>query len=416
MRTWWLLILSTLVYAVNVVDRQLLPLLAESIRKDIQLADWQFGLLTGLTFAAFYALVTLPLAWCADTGNRRPIVAACLGVFSLATAACGVVVSFWQLAIARSAVAVGEAGTTPASLSMLSDAYPDRKGFVSGVFTAGAHLGVLVGTVLAAYLAARWGWRLSFFAAGAFGLGIAGLYILLAREPRRLSQRPSEPESYWHLLKTLWSGPHFSWLVLATTGLLFFSNATGAWLPTLLMRAHHLTVTQVGLFIGLTAGLAGMVFVGASGPLLDRLIRRDRRWVAWLPSIVFVVILAATWAGVVVQSTPLALLLLAVGPSLQLVIQTAIFTMLQTYLPGHRQASAIAILFLVANLLGMGLGPTLVGALSSYWGGAGPLGLRPALIFGLCPTLIGLIACLRLTSHVAAAAANAESGVPARLS
>lgn len=402
MRAWRLLILSTLVYAINVVDRHLLPLLAESIRKDIILSDWQFGLLTGITFAGFYAIVTIPLAWRADIANRRPIVAACLTVFSLATAACGIVVTFWQLALARAAVAVGEAGTTPASLSMLSDAYPARKGFASGVFTAGAHLGVLVGTVLAAFLAAKLGWRWSFFAAGIFGVVIASLYMLMVREPARLSPAPAEPERYWQLVKGLWSSRHFPLLVLATTGLLFFSNATGAWLPTLLMRAHHLSVTQVGLFIGLTAGLAGMVFVAASGPLLDWLMRRDRRWVTWLPALVFVVILGATWAGVMVQSTPLALLLLAVGPSMQLIIQTAIFTMLQTYLPGHRRASAIAMLFLVANLLGMGLGPTLVGILSSYWDGAGQSGLKPALIFGLLPTLVGLVACLRLTPRIAA--------------
>lgn len=409
MRAWWLLILSTLVYAINVIDRQLLPLLAESIREDIHLSDWQFGLLTGITFAAFYALVTIPLAWRADTGRRRPLVAACLGVFSLATAACGAVVNFWQLALARASVAVGEAGTTPASLSMLSDAYPTRKGFASGVFTAGAHLGVLIGTLLAAWLAASLGWRWSFFAAGAFGLVVAGLYMLLVREPARLTPPPAEPESYAKLLKGLWKGPHFPWLVLATTGLLFFSNATGAWLPTLLMRVHHLTIPQVGLFIGLTAGLAGMVFVAASGPMLDRLMRRDRRWVTWLPAIVFVVILAATWAGVMVSSTPLALLLLAVGPSMQLVIQTAIFTMLQTYMPGHRQASAIAMLFLVSNLLGMGLGPTLVGGLSSFWDGPGQSGLQLALVVGLCPTLVGLVACLRLSGRVGAAPPEAGS-------
>lgn len=401
MRAWWLLVLSTLAYAINVVDRQLLPLLAESIRKDIALADWQFGLLTGITFAAFYALVTMPLAWRADAGNRRNIVAVCLGVFSLATAACGAVFSFWQLALARASVAVGEAGTTPASLSMLSDAYPDRRGFASGVFTAGAHLGVLIGTILAAYLAARFGWRASFYAAGIFGVAVAVLYRLLVREPKRLTARPAERESYGTVLKGLWSGAHFPWLVLATAGLLFFSNATSAWLPTLLIRAHRLTVTQVGLFIGLTAGFAGMVFVTASGPLLDRLMRRDRRWVTWLPSLVFAVILVSTWAGVMARSTPVALILLAVGPSMQLVIQTAIFTMLQTYLPGHRQASAIAMLFLVANLFGMGIGPTLVGALSSYWDGPGQLGLRPALIVGLAPTLLGLVACLRLTGRVA---------------
>lgn len=401
MRAWWLLVLSTLAYAINVVDRQLLPLLAESIRKDIALADWQFGLLTGITFAGFYALVTMPLAWRADTGNRRNIVAVCLGVFSLATAACGAVFSFWQLALARASVAVGEAGTTPASLSMLSDAYPDRRGFASGVFTAGAHLGVLIGTILAAYLATRFGWRESFYAAGIFGVAIAVLYRLLVREPKRLTARPVERESYGTVLKGLWSGAHFPWLVLATAGLLFFSNATSAWLPTLLIRAHGLTVTQVGLFIGLTAGLAGMVFVTASGPLLDRLMRRDRRWVTWLPSLVFAIILVSTWAGVMARSTPVALILLAVGPSMQLVIQTAIFTMLQTYLPGHRQASAIAMLFLVANLFGMGIGPTLVGALSSYWDGPGQLGLRPALIVGLAPTLLGLVACLRLTGRVA---------------
>lgn len=395
-----LLVLSTLVYAINVVDRQLLPMLAESVRKDIALTDWQFGLLTGITFAACYAVLTLPLAWMADRGSRRTIVACCLGVFSIATALCGFAQNFWQFATVRTAVAMGEAGTTPATLSMLSDSFPERKGFASGVLTAGAHLGVLVGAIFATTLAATLGWRASFICAGIFGALISSIYIVAVREPERIGVVVTGGGSTYRLaIAQLYGDPRFRWLTVATAGLLFFTNATGAWLPTFLMRAHALTLPQIGLFVGLTAGLTGMLCVLISGALLDRLARRDMRWVAWAPAIVFAIILAATWAGVMTSATAPALVFLAIGPSLQLVIQTGLFTMLQMILPRGLQASGTALLFVVANLIGMGFGPALVGALSTHWASA-ELSLRPALILGLCPTLIGLYACLRLAALI----------------
>ncbi|QNA86319.1 MFS transporter [Sphingomonas sp. So64.6b] len=399
-RGYGFLLLSALVYAINVVDRQLLPLMAEAVRKDIALADWQIGLLTGLAFAVCYALCTLPLAWVADGGNRRNLVAICLGLFSAATAACGFAQSFAQLVVMRMAVAIGEAGTTPASLSMLADRFPDRKGFASGALSAGAHLGLLAGVVLVSLLATRMGWRATFVITGLIGIAITIVYLLTVREPERLSTVERQP--YGQALATLSRHASFRFATLTMVGLLFFNNATGAWMPAFLARAHHLSFDQIGLFIGLTAGLMGLVAVLAVGPLLDRLSRGDVRWMAWLPAIVITLMIASTFAGLMLDDTAPALLLLGIAPCIGLVAQTCIFAVLQTVIPAGLRASATAVLFLVANLAGMGLGPTLVGVLSSYFGTAHGLELRPALLVGILPGTIGIVACLFLARSLRA--------------
>ncbi|MGV3482627.1 MAG: MFS transporter [Sphingobium sp.] len=398
-RGYGFLLLSAIVYAVNIIDRQLLPLMAEAVRKDIALSDWQMGLLTGISFAAFYALFTLPIAWIADSGNRRNLVAICLGVFSLATAACGFVQNFAQLVMARMAVAIGEAGTTPASLSMLADTFPDRKGFASGAFTAGGNLGLLGGVLLVSGMASQMGWRATFAITGLLGVVTAAIYMLVVREPVRLS--PVVRQDYRQVLRRLGGHSSFRHTTLSMIGILFFTNATGAWTPAFLARAHGLSIAQAGLFVGLTSGLIGMICVLLTGPLIDRLARRDIRWMGWLPAIALTIMIASMAIGVRIEDTRIALPILAIAPCLALVPPTCIFAVLQTAIPAGLRASATAMLFLAANLLGMGIGPTLVGALSSYWETSSALSLRPALFFGILPSIVGVIACLLLARTIA---------------
>ena len=407
-RGYGFLLLSALVYAINVVDRQLLPLMAEAVRKDIALADWQLGLLTGIAFAVCYALFTLPLAWIADGGNRRNLVAICLGLFSAATAICGLAQSFAHLVIMRMMVAIGEAGTTPATLSMLADRFPDRKGFASGALSGGAHLGLLAGVVLVSVLATNVGWRSTFVITGLIGIVITIVYLWQVREPERLS--PIERQPYLQALGTLWRHRSFRFATIAMIGLLFFNNATVAWMPAFLSRVHHLTFNQIGLFIGLTAGMIGLVVVLVVGPILDRLSRGDVRWMAWLPAVVIVAMMVTTFFGLMIDKTVPALLLLGIAPCVGLVAQTCIFAILQAAIPSGLRASATAMLFLVANLVGMGLGPTMVGALSSYFDPIRGLGLRPALLIGIWPSVVGLVGCLFLARNLGNDIAAALAG------
>jgi len=398
-RGYGFLLLSAIVYAVNIIDRQLLPLMAESVRKDIALSDWQMGLLTGISFAVCYALFTLPIAWIADSGNRRNLVAICLSVFSVATAACGFVQNFGQLVVARMAVAIGEAGTTPASLSMLADTFPDRKGFASGAFTAGGNLGLLGGVLLVSGMASQMGWRATFVITGLIGVATAIIYMLTVREPARIT--PVTRQDYGLVLRRLGGHSSFRLATCAMVGILFFTNGTGAWTPAFLSRAHSLSITQVGMFVGLTAGLIGLICVLASGPLIDRLARRDIRWMGWLPAIVLTIMIVSMAIGVQIKDVRIALPVLAIAPSLALVPATCMFAVLQTAIPAGLRASATAMLFLVANLIGMGMGPTLVGALSSYWEHSSALSLRPALFFGMLPSVVGVVACLLLARTLA---------------
>jgi len=258
---------------------------------------------------------------------------------------------------------------------------------------------VLGGVLLVSGMASQMGWRATFAITGLLGVVTAAIYMLVVREPVRLS--PIVRQDYRQVLRRLGGHSSFRLTTLSMIGILFFTNATGAWTPAFLARAHGLSIAQAGLFVGLTSGLIGMICVLLTGPLIDRLARRDIRWMGWLPAIALTIMIASMAIGVQIEDTRIALPILAIAPCLALVPPTCIFAVLQTAIPAGLRASATAMLFLAANLLGMGIGPTLVGALSSYWETSSALSLRPALFFGILPSIVGVVACLLLARTIA---------------
>ena len=183
---YYVLAILTLVYAFNHIDRQVLVILLEPIRKDLGLQDWHLGLLSGLGFAAVYSTVGIPVAIWADRGVRRDIVALSLGVWSFMTVLSGFAQTYWHLLLARMGVGLGEAGGTPPATSMIADLYPpSQRATALGVYTLGIGLGILAGFPLGGYVYELHGWRAAFFVAGAPGLVLALIVWLTVREPQR---------------------------------------------------------------------------------------------------------------------------------------------------------------------------------------------------------------------------------------
>ena len=175
-----------LVYTFNHIDRQILLILVEPIKTDLEVSDSAIGLLTGFGFAIFYATFGIPIAMWADRGNRRNILALSLATWSGMTALSGLAQNYWQLLLARMGVGVGEAGGTPPATSMIADLYaPKERAFALGIYTSGIGLGILAGFVIGGYVYQAFGWRVAFFVAGVPGLLLALIVRLTVREPVR---------------------------------------------------------------------------------------------------------------------------------------------------------------------------------------------------------------------------------------
>ena len=176
----------TLVAAFSQLDRQLMSILIEPVRREFGLSDVQMGIISGLAFSAVYTTLSVPAALWAVKNSRRNLIIAAVAVWATMTAACGAAQSFAQLFLARLGVGIGEAGAMPASHSMISDLYPpERRGGAMAIQTAGLNIGIFLAFLCGGFIVQRWGWRTAFLASGLLTLLCALLVPLLAKEDRK---------------------------------------------------------------------------------------------------------------------------------------------------------------------------------------------------------------------------------------
>ncbi|MBK6800627.1 MFS transporter [Novosphingobium sp.] len=357
---------------INFVDRQLLSVLVEPIRAEMHLSDTQFGLLTGLAFALFYAGMGVPVAILADRWNRVRLIALACVVWSLFTALTGKVTTFTQLALVRFGVGAGEAGGTAPSLSLVSDLFPPhRRPFAVAIFQLNGPFGVFVGAAFGAWAAANIGWRGAFLVMGAVGLVIAPLLVWAVKEPQRgqMDVGGGHGEQAVPLRETLAlfvRSPSLR-LVLLGNGLsAFVSYGILNWVPAFLMRSQGMPLPAIGQWFGPAAGLTFGIGILGSGWLVSRIAQRDRRAYGYVPGIASLLIapgLAAAllmqgWQGsLAVMLLPLTACTVYIAPGLALV---------QNLTPPRSRATAAAILLLMYNIVGLGLGPLFVGMLSDF--------------------------------------------------
>ncbi|GHF30366.1 MFS transporter [Kordiimonas sediminis] len=363
------LFILTIVYAFNFIDRQILVIMQEAIKVDLGLSDTQLGILSGFSFAIFYVTAGLPIARYADRANRRNIVATALAVWSSMTAISGLVQNYWQLVLARIGVGIGEAGGSPPSHSMISDMYPpEKRATALAIYSSGLYLGVLLGYLIGGYFSDVYGWRMTFFLVGIPGVLLAIVVRFAIKEPIRgqfdegvaLKERPSFLQTLKFLM-TLKSFPYFAFGCAMSA---FVSYGVGNFMPSFMIRYHGFSPTEVGFILSATNGLAGMIGTFLGGWAADRLSKYDVRWYMWFPAITGGL---AIPVGVFAYNTDNSTLMIALA-FFQLVLSA-------TYLApaiamSHRlsgpvmRAMASAVLFFILNLIGLGLGPVVVGALS----------------------------------------------------
>lgn len=356
------------VFAVNFMDRQILAILAEPIKHDLDLSDTEVGLLYGFAFAVLYTTAGIPIARYADRRNRARIVNLSLVTFSLMTAACGLAANYWQLLFARIGVAVGEGGTGPPSQSMISDLYPlRRRSTAMAAFSLGPHIGVVLGFLIGGWVAQVWGWRAAFYVAGGTGLVFAVASVKLLREPQRGGANGligAPPPPIGALLRTFVREASLRHILMGGTVASIAVYAMIGWLPAFLMRGYGLGTAAAGSALALILGLAGAVGTVALGVLADRLGVRDAAWRLKVVAVALFVI-ACGWAGVLgAREAPVAIAALIVPGALLGAYLGPSFAMVQSLVEPAARATAAALLLFAVNVVGLGLGPLLVGAIS----------------------------------------------------
>jgi len=237
------MLLLVLVFTSSHVDRQILAILLQPIKLELQLSDTQLGFLSGVAFAIFYATLGVPMAMWADRGNRRNLIALALATWSGMTAVCGMATNFWQLALARIGVGIGEAGSSPPSHSMIADMYPpaERAGAM-GTFSLGINLGLMTGFLVGGWISQWYDWRAAFYVVGLPGLLLALVVRLTLREPPRgyaegLRSSSHEAPSLGAIVRFMASTPTLRHLATGATLASFVGYGVVLWLPAFLMRS-----------------------------------------------------------------------------------------------------------------------------------------------------------------------------------
>lgn len=380
------LTLLMVIYALNMLDRQIVTILAEPLKLDLGLADWQVGAITGLAFAIFYTGLGLPIARLADRWDRVWLISASLAIWSAFTVVCGMARNFPQLLLARLGVGFGEAGCSPAAHSLISEMTPRNKLASALAFYAlGIPVGSLLGLAMGGMVADAYGWRVAFFVAGAPGLLVAVLAVFTLREPRReqrrLARGKPRSESAISLKRALGElrGKQAFWWISFGTGfgsLVFYSQT--AFLGSLFMRAHTSEITTLGQSVGMGPtgflGLALGLLLGASsgfgtfagGQIADRVARRDVRGYTLVPCIALLISMPAFVAMNLAGDAIFALACIIPATFAHALAYGPVYASVQSLASPGVRATAAAIHLFISTIIGLGLGPLAVGMLSDF--------------------------------------------------
>jgi predicted MFS family arabinose efflux permease len=366
------------VYVLNFLDRQLLSILAKPIQDDLGVTDGQLGLIGGLYFALFYCILAIPVGWLADRTNRVKVLSVACALWSAATIACGMASNYPQLVLARMTVGIGEAGGVPPSYAIISDYFPPgRRGTALGLFNLGPPVGQALGVAFGASIAAAYSWRDAFVAIGIVGIVTALIVYLFVREPARgrldpapagrEAAGPAEPARFWATCRMFFSRPVLALMALASGITQIVTYATMNFATLFLMREKGMTLGEVAIFYALLVGLGmgGGIFL--SGRLVDRFAPRSQRAYALIPAAGLAIAIPFFAGFVWAPAWPLALAFLAVPMCFNYFYLSPAVALVQQEVRPNQRVLAGALLLLVMNLIGLGLGPTYLGAMSDWF-------------------------------------------------
>ena len=412
-QAWGALIMLCFIYVLNFLDRQLLSILAKPIQDTLGISDTELGLISGLYFALFYCLISIPVGWLADKTNRIKVLSFACALWSLATMACGLAKTYPQLAIARMTVGIGEAGGVPPSYAIISDYFPPgRRGTALSIFNLGPPIGAALGIAFGAAIAAAYSWRLAFIILGAVGIVAAIALFLRVKEPKRggldhdfSSQQPnSQPlaqTTFYNTLRMFFSRPVLLLAALGSGATQFVTYGFGNFATLFLMREKGMTLEEVAIYYALVIGIGMSAGIFCSGWMLDKYTRISKKAYALLPAISLTLAIPMYIGFIWAPSWPLALTFL-IGPTFlnHFYLSSSVTLVQQEVRPDQRVMSG-ALLLLVMNLIGLGLGPTFVGFASDFLRESYPDNSLQMALYALVPFyILAIILFLWLAKHL----------------
>jgi MFS family permease len=366
----------TLVYTLNFVDRILIGVVAKPIIEEFKLLDWQFGLLSGFGFALMYTIIGIPIARMAESMNRVRIIAACVVLWSVMTALCGLATGFLSLLLFRVGVGIGEAGCTPPANSVIADYYsPSKRAKALGIYGIGVTLGGVLANLFGGPITEALSWREAFIYLGVPGVLVGIIVWLTVEEPPRGATdppggEPVERSTFKEALAELASKPTYWVMSASATAAAFVGYGVSNFTAVFFGRAHGLSVGEIATDYAVPIGLASTFGAFGGGWLTEKLSARSANAVAWVPAWGFVLCVPCYWIGFNTDDLSLALPTLMAGGMLHYAYLGAQYTIGQGVVGARTRATAIAILLFLVNLIGYGLGPLFVGALSDFLTGA----------------------------------------------
>jgi predicted MFS family arabinose efflux permease len=359
-----IILLLFLAYMFNYVDRILISIVQEPIKTEFGLSDFEVGILGGPAFAVVYTLAALPIARLVERYSRRNIIAAAMAVFSVMTATCGLATAHIQLLLCRMGVAIGEAGLAPASQSVIADYFPlSQKTRAIAGFSLGVPAGALLATFAGGVIAQHLGWRAAFITFGAAGLVLTVVLRLVLKEPVRIGAS-SEVPSLKETLAVLFKKSSYRHLVFASMLTAITSYGVGQYLTSFFLRAHDLALSDASKVTGLALGLFAGIATFASGWIADRFILRSKSILGNLPAFGLVAATPLYVIGFTASSLPLAVCAVLLGAGMHYLYVAPMYTIAQGVAPPRMRGTGIAVLLFSLTLLGYGLGPPSVGAIS----------------------------------------------------
>ena len=390
------------IYVINFLDRQVINILAEPIKQELGLADWQLGLMSGLAFAVFYTFLGIPIARMAERKNRAVIIGSAVAVWSGFTALCATAGNFWQLIIYRIGVGVGEAGCTPPAHSLIVDYMPkEKRASALAFYSMGTPIGGLLGLVMGGLVADAYGWRAAFLVAGVPGLLFAVLAIFTLKEPRKImaqhsAQVAAASATFGETLAYLSKRNTFWYISFAAAIKAFIGYGHAPFTASFFLRNHPAEIAALaerfgvgpvgflGLALGLISGTAGAIGSIVGGWIADKYGKNDLRAYMVAPALASLVTIPVYITAVTIDSASIALCILAINAFMATLWYGPVYGTGQSVVPPHMRATASALLLFIINLVGLGLGPLAVGILSDVFnkgmGMGAAEGIRWALI------------------------------------
>lgn len=360
--------LLCLVAIFNLMDRQIMAILLEPIRKEFGASDTQMGLLTGTVFASFYLIASIPLARAADRFPRGMVIGAVLGFWSVMTMLGGLAASFTMLVLTRIGVALGEAGSSPASYAMVADLYPlKNRGKALSLYVGASSVGMGGAVILGGWLAQNFGWRTALIAVGLPGILLALVVWFFLYEPRRGMSDPLPADladthySFGEALKALWASRTYRCCVL----IMGFGGAAGfgvlTWGPTFLIRVHGLSTAETGAIFGIVSIVSLVAGQLATGLIADWAGGRDIRAYMWCAAAGSALAVPFGLLFVVAGDWRFAMVGFALQSFCQGSHSLCAFAIGQSVVPPRTRGTASMIATLASTLFGMGLAPLIVG-------------------------------------------------------